>query len=156
VLPLNLTVLHTGPFQVLPPLPSQTNIFHLFPLPASGPFMGMSHLLPIGLHISLPIPLPAPISRSISKHPALHPKDGGSKVIQNLCILPQHHIPSQPRKPQLEWEELELLLKTAEDTILFFNKDIYFIHTVLISGYLILIRAETMHPIPPPPTPKVD
>jgi len=33
---------------------------------------------------------------------SLHPEDGGSNVIQNVGILPQHYMATQPRRPQLE------------------------------------------------------
>jgi len=36
-----------------------------------------------------------------SQHYSLPPEDGGSKVLQNIDILLQHYLPSQPRR-QLE------------------------------------------------------
>jgi hypothetical protein len=30
------------------------------------------------------------------------PEDGGSKVLRNVDILPQHYTASQPRRPRLE------------------------------------------------------
>jgi len=36
--------------------------------------------------------------RSTSCHHALHPKDGSSRVVQNVGILLQHCMASQPRK----------------------------------------------------------
>jgi len=34
--------------------------------------------------------------------PNLHREDGGSSVLWNVGILPQHHIASQPKSPRLE------------------------------------------------------
>jgi hypothetical protein len=31
----------------------------------------------------------------------LHPEDGGSNVLRNVGILPQHYASSQPRKPRV-------------------------------------------------------
>jgi hypothetical protein len=31
-----------------------------------------------------------------------HPEDGGSMVLRNVCILPQHYTASQPWRPGLE------------------------------------------------------
>jgi len=75
---------------------------HFFPLPVSGPSQaGFTHF-PIGSHVYLPLLLSVPTSRSTSWHNALHPEDGSSKVLQNVSILLQHNMVSQPRRPWLE------------------------------------------------------
>jgi len=52
------------------------------------------------IHIP-PLLLPAPTSRPTSWHHLLHPAHGGRKVLQNIGILPQQYMASQPRRPQL-------------------------------------------------------
>jgi hypothetical protein len=33
---------------------------------------------------------------------AFNPEDGGSMILQNVDILPQHYTPTQPSRPPLE------------------------------------------------------
>jgi len=40
---------------------------------------------------------------------SLQPEDGGSMVLQNVGILPQHYMASQSRKPWLGWARFEFL-----------------------------------------------
>jgi len=35
-------------------------------------------------------------------HSTLHPEDGGSTVLRNTGVVPQHYMTSQPRIPRLE------------------------------------------------------
>jgi hypothetical protein len=52
----------------------------------------------------------------------LHPEDGGSRVLRNIRILPQHYAASRPRRPRLEssqpwkshiWDESSLNTYTS-------------------------------------------
>jgi hypothetical protein len=43
---------------------------------------------------------------SMFKRNSLHPEDGGSKVLQNVGILPHCYTGSQPRRLQLELIEV--------------------------------------------------
>jgi len=43
LVPLNLTVPYTGPFQGLPPYSTYKSVLHIFPLPPSGPLMEQLH-----------------------------------------------------------------------------------------------------------------
>jgi hypothetical protein len=37
---------------------------------------------------------------------ALHPEDGGSNVLRNVGVLPQHHTVSQPRRWRLKFTNM--------------------------------------------------
>jgi hypothetical protein len=42
-----------------------------------------------------------------------HPEDGGSRVILNIGILPQHYMMLQPRRPYLVFKEFPTKLYTS-------------------------------------------
>jgi len=72
----------------------------------------------------------------------LHPGDGGSMVLQNICILPHHYTASQPRRP---WHECLSLWNPKSYNLFSCTKVIWLVATKSAMCLHILFHSALTH-----------